>query len=90
MNSSQKSRFFLIIALLLLVSMSLEVWGSEPEPIEGRISQINEKRGTITINDQVLDASDFELSDLEVGYYVMGEFIRDKGKLRLIDLEVIK
>ncbi|MBI4765733.1 MAG: hypothetical protein HY787_14200, partial [Deltaproteobacteria bacterium] len=67
MNSSQKSRFFLIIALLLLVSMSLEVWGSEPEPIEGRISQINEKRGTITINDQVLDASDVELSDLEVG-----------------------
>ncbi len=90
MNASQKSRFFLIIALLLLASMSLEVWGSEPEPIEGRISQINEKRGTITINDQVLDASDFELSDLQVGYWVMGEFIRDKGKLRLIDLEVIK
>ena len=90
MNTSKKSRFFLIIALLLLASMSLEVWGSEPEPIEGRISQINEKRGTITINDQVLDASDFELSDLQVGYWVMGEFIRDKGKLRLIDLEVIK
>jgi hypothetical protein len=89
-NFPKKSRFFLIIALLLLASMSLEVWGSDPEPIEGRISQINEKRGTITINDLVLDASDFELSDLQVGYWVMGEFIRDKGKLRLIDLEVIK
>lgn len=90
MNFPKKSRFFLIIALLLLASMSLESWSSEPEPIEGRISQINEKRGTITINDLVLDASDFELSDLQVGYWVMGEFIRDKGKLRLIDLEVIK
>jgi hypothetical protein len=90
MNFPRKSRLFLILALLLVASMSLEVWGVEPEPIEGRISQINEKRGTITINGQTLDASDFELSDLEVGYYVMGEFIREKGKLRLLDLEVIK
>ena len=90
MNSPKKSHFYLLIALLLLTSLVLEVWGSEPEPIEGRITQINEKRGTITINDQVLDASDFELSDLQVGYWVMGEIIREKGKLRLIDIEVIK
>ena len=90
MRVSRNSRFFLIITLLLLMSISLEVWGGEPEPIEGRISQINEKKGTITINDLVLDASDFELSDLQVGYWVMGEFIREKGKLRLIDIEVIK
>ena len=90
MNPARKSHFYLIITLLLLTSLCLEVWGNEPEPIEGRITQINEKRGTITINDQVLDASDFELSDLQVGYWVMGEIIREKGKLRLIDLEVIK
>ncbi len=90
MNLPRKSRFFLILALLLLTSLSLEALASEPEPIEGRITQINENRGTITINGQVLDASDFELSDLQVGYWVMGEFIREKGKLRLIDIEVIK
>jgi hypothetical protein len=90
MNPAKKSHFYLIITILLLTSLCLEVWGNEPEPIEGRITQINEKRGTITINDQVLDASDFELSDLQVGYWVMGEIIREKGKLRLIDLEVIK
>ena len=90
MNSPKKSHFYLFIALLLLTSLALEVWGSEPEPIEGRITQINEKRGTITINDQVLDASDFELSDLQVGYWVMGEIVRENGKLRLIDIEVIK
>jgi hypothetical protein len=90
MNSPKKSHFYLFIALLLLTSLALEVWGSEPEPIEGRITQINEKRGTITINDQVLDASDFELSDLQVGYWVMGEIVRENGKLWLIDIEVIK
>ena len=73
-----------------MASLCLEVWAEEPEPIEGRITEINEKRGTISINGQVLDASDFELSDLQVGYWIMGEFIREKGKLKLIDLEVIK
>lgn len=86
----EKKAFYLLITLLLLVSLCIDVWGNEPEPIEGRITQINEKRGTITINGQTLDASDFELSDLQVGYWVMGEFIREKGKLRLIDIEVIK
>lgn len=90
MNSQNKSIALLLIALLLLSSMGLEVWGNEPEPIEGRITQINETRGTVTINGQVLDASDFELSDLQVGYWVMGEFIKENGRLRLIDLEVIK
>ena len=90
MISPTKTSFFLIMALLLVYSLTLEVWGSEPEPIEGQISQINELKGTITINGKVLDASDFELSDLQVGFYVMGEFIKEKGKLRLIDLEVIK
>ena len=90
MNFSKKSNLFLIIALFLLFSTSFETLAGEPEPIEGRISQINENRGTITINGQVLDASDFELSDLQVGFWVMGEFIREKGKLRLIDIEVIK
>jgi hypothetical protein len=90
MISPTKTPFFLIMALLLVYSLTLEVWGIEPEPIEGQISQINELKGTITINGKVLDASDFELSDLQVGFYVMGEFIKEKGKLRLIDLEVIK
>jgi len=90
MNSRRKNSFYLLISILLLASLCLEVWAEEPEPIEGRITEINEKRGTISINGQVLDASDFELSDLQVGYWIMGEFIREKGKLKLIDLEVIK
>jgi len=90
MNSRRKNSFYLLISLLLLASLCLEVWANETEPIEGRITEINEKRGTITINGQVLDASDFELSDLQVGYWIMGEFVKEKGKLKLIDLEVIK
>jgi hypothetical protein len=86
----RKKTFYLVIALLLLASLCIDVWGEDPQPIEGQITQINEKKGTITINGQVLDASDFELSDLQEGYWVMGEFIREKGKLRLIDIEVIK
>jgi hypothetical protein len=76
--------------MVVLVYLGFEVWGSEPESIEGRIIDINEKRGTITINGFVLDASDFELSDLKIGNWIMGQFIREKGKLRLIDLEVIR
>jgi hypothetical protein len=38
----------------------------------------------------VWDASDFELSDLMVDYWIMGQFIKEKEKLRLFDLEVIK
>ena len=88
--SPGKKTFYLVIALLLLASLCMDVWGDEPQPIEGRITQINEKKGTITINGQVLDASDFELSDLQEGFWVMGEFIKENGKLRLIDIEVIK
>ena len=90
MNFRKKTSLYLLLSLLILLFLCFEVWGIEPEPIEGRITQINEKRGTITINDQVLDASDFELSDLQVGYWVMGEIVRENGKLRLIDIEVIK
>jgi hypothetical protein len=90
MNLRKKNPYFLLIALMLLISSVMDLWGNAPEPIEGRITQINDLRGTITINGKTLDASDFELSDLQVGDRVMGEFIREKGKLRLIDLEVIK
>jgi hypothetical protein len=86
----RKSYFYFLSFLLVLTCLGLEVWGAEPESIEGRIIDINEKRGTITINGFVLDASDFELNDLKVGNWIMGQFIREKGKLRLIDLEVIK
>jgi len=90
MNSKRKNNFYLLSFLMILVYLCFEVWGADPEPIEGHITQINEKRGTITINGQILDASDFELSDLQVGYWIMGEFIRERGKIRLIELEVIK
>jgi hypothetical protein len=90
MNVRRKLFFYFLSCLVMLAYLGFEVWGVEPEPIEGRITQLNEKRGTITINDQVLDASDFELSDLKVGLWIMGQFIRENGKLRLIDLEVIK
>jgi hypothetical protein len=90
MNIKRKTFIYFLSALLILAYLGFEVWGIEPEPIEGPLTQLNEKRGTITINDQVLDASDFELSDVKVGSWVMGQFIREKGKLRLIDLEVIK
>jgi hypothetical protein len=90
MNPGKKKLCCLLLVLMLLNSVNLEVWGNDPEPIDGRITQINEQRGTIQINGKILDASDFELSDLQVGDRVMGEFIREKGKLRLIDLEVIK
>jgi hypothetical protein len=90
MNPNKKRFFFLLSCLLIWAFLFPEVWGAELEQIEGKITQINEQQGTITINGVVLDASDFELGDLKVGYWVMGEFIRDKNKLRLIDLEVIK
>lgn len=90
MSIKRKTFFYFLSYLLILAYLGFEVWGVEPESIEGRITDINEKRGTITINSFVLDASDFELSDLRVGYWVMGQFIREKGRLRLIDIEVIK
>lgn len=90
MNPKRRTAYSLLFIMLVLGYFSFESWGVEPEPLEGRITQINEKKGTITINGLALDASDFELSDLKVGYWVMGEFIRENGKLRLIDLEVIR
>ena len=64
--------------------------GEKLEQFEGRITRINEREGTLVVNGLTLDASDFELSDLQAGYWVMGDFIREKGKLRLVDIEVIK
>jgi|GEM_PF-2648080 len=90
MNPDKRKLCLLLVLLMLLASFPPDFWGAEPEPIEGRISQINLDRGTITINGTTLDASDFELSDLSIGDRIMGEFIREKGKLRLIDLEVIR
>jgi len=83
---------------LVLILTCLLVWGylfeslgvASLEQFEGRITQINERKGTITVNGLILDASDFELGDLQVGYWVLGDFIRENGKLRLVDLEVIK
>jgi hypothetical protein len=90
MLKANKSVLLVLSVLVVLACWGVEVWGVDPEPIEGRIIDINEKRGTITINGHVLDASDFELADLKVGNWVIGQFVREKGKLRLIDLEVIK
>lgn len=86
----EKRNLCLLLVILILLTSCPELLGAEPEPIEGRITQINGERGTISINGTILDASDFELSDLEIGDRVMGEFIKENGKLRLIDLEVIK
>jgi hypothetical protein len=90
MNPKHRPPFLWLSCFLILLTLFPEAWALEPEQIEGRITQINEKQGTLTISGLVLDASDFELSDLRVGDWVMGEFIREKNKLRLIDLEVIK
>ncbi len=91
MNPATKRFFALLLAVVLFGWLNLEeILAAEAEPIEGRIIQINEQKGTLTINGKVLDASDFELGDLQVGDRVMGEFVREKGRLRLIDLEVIK
>lgn len=87
---AEKRAFYLLLVWLLVWSSCPDLFGADPEPLEGRITQINGERGTITINGTTLDASDFELSDLQVGDRVMGEFVREKGKLRLIDLEVIR
>ena len=88
---NRRKKWFLLLAVLVLCASGIqELWGSEPEQFEGRITQINEQKGIILVNDLTIDASDFELSDLRVGYWVMGEFIRKNGKLHLLDLEVIK
>jgi hypothetical protein len=89
--SERNRRLFLALACLLLWgSLEQTLEGAALEQFEGRITQINERKGTITVNDLVLDASDFELGDLQIGFWVIGDFIKENNKLRLVDLEVIK
>jgi hypothetical protein len=79
-----------LTCLLLWAYLGQGQAGAALEQFEGRITQINERKGTITVNGLVLDASDFELGDLQIGYWVIGDFIKENDKLRLVDLEVIK
>jgi hypothetical protein len=90
MSRKQKRLFFLLSCLVLWSFLIPNVNGEKLEQFEGRITRINEREGTLVVNGLTLDASDFELSDLQAGYWVMGDFIREKGKLRLVDIEVIK
>jgi hypothetical protein len=90
MSRRQKRLFFVLSCLVLWSFLLSNVNGEKLEQFEGRITRINEREGTLVVNGLTLDASDFELSDLQAGYWVMGDFIREKGKLRLVDIEVIK
>ena len=90
MSRKQKRLFVLLSCLVLWSFLIPNVNGEKLEQFEGRITRINEREGTLVVNGLTLDASDFELSDLQAGYWVMGDFIREKGKLRLVDIEVIK
>ena len=90
MTNKRKNLVLLLTCLLLWIYLVQGLEGASLEQFEGRIMQINERKGTITVNGLVLDASDFELGDLQVGYWVIGDFIKENNKLRLVDLEVIK
>ena len=90
MGNRPRNLALLLTCLLLLSYLVPGLEGAPLEQFEGRITQINERKGTITVNGLVLDASDFELGDLQIGYWVMGDFIKENDKLRLVDLEVIK
>lgn len=90
MSRNRKHLFFLLSCLALCSFLIPNLNGENLEQFEGRIVRINEREGTLVVNGLTLDASDFELSDLQAGYWVMGDFIREKGKLRLVDIEVIK
>jgi hypothetical protein len=89
-SRKQKRLFFLLSCLVVWSFLIPNVSGQKLEQFEGRIARINDREGTLVVNGLTLDASDFELSDLQAGYWVMGDFIREKGKLRLVDIEVIK
>lgn len=90
MSKNRKYLVLLLTCLLLWTYLGQGLTGAALEQFEGRITQINERKGTITVNGLVLDASDFELGDLQIGYWVIGDFIKENDKLRLVDLEVIK
>ncbi len=90
MSKNRKYLVLLLTCLLLWAYLGQGLARAALEQFEGRITQINERKGTITVNGLVLDASDFELGDLQIGYWVIGDFIKENDKLRLVDLEVIK
>jgi hypothetical protein len=90
MSRRRKHLFFVLSCLVLWSFLFQDVNGEKLEQFEGRITRINEREGTLVVNGLTLDASDFELDDLQAGYWVMGDFVREKGKLRLVDIEVIK
>ncbi|MBI5584444.1 MAG: hypothetical protein HY892_11535 [Deltaproteobacteria bacterium] len=90
MTYKRKNLVLLLTCLLLLTYLVQGLEGAVLQQFEGRITQINEQKGNITVNELILDASDFELGDLQIGYWVMGDFIKENDKLRLVDLEVIK
>ena len=90
MSKKRKHLFFILSCLVIWSFLIQDLNGEKLEQFEGRITRINEREGTLVVNGLTLDASDFELDDLQTGYWVMGDFIREKGKLRLVDIEVIK
>jgi hypothetical protein len=90
MSKKRRHLFFILSCLVIWSFMLQDLNGEKLEQFEGRITRINEQEGTLVVNGLTLDASDFELDDLQAGYWVMGDFIREKEKLRLVDIEVIK
>lgn len=90
MSKKRKHLFFILSCLVIWSFLLQDLNGEKLEQFEGRITRINEREGTLVVNGLTLDASDFELDDLQAGYWVMGDFVREKGKLRLVDIEVIK
>jgi hypothetical protein len=90
MRNKRTHLFFILSCLVIWSFLIQDVNGEKLEQFEGRITRINEQDGTLVVNGLTLDASDFELDDLQAGYWVMGDFVREKGKLRLVDIEVIK
>jgi len=90
MSKKRNHLFFILSCLVIWSFLIQDVNGEKLEQFEGRITRIDEQEGTLVVNGLTLDASDFELDDLQAGYWVMGDFVREKGKLRLVDIEVIK
>jgi hypothetical protein len=90
MRKKRRHLFFILSCLVIWSFLLQDLNGEKLEQFEGRITRINEQEGTLVVNGLTLDASDFELDDLQTGYWVMGDFVREKGKLRLVDIEVIK
>jgi hypothetical protein len=90
MSKRRKHLFFVLSCLVIWSLLIQDLTAEKLEQFEGRITRVNEREGTLIVNGLTLDASDFELDDLQAGYWVMGDFVREKGKLRLVDIEVIR